>query len=98
MRGVFVVGSCASAFVWLWIACVLCAVAPTARRAGRSRSFVLRHSPPSNWLRANQFERKLARALDQLPDRLRLVMLLTALEGNTVDEAGAHCSAFQLAP
>jgi RNA polymerase sigma-70 factor, ECF subfamily len=38
---------------------------------------------------ANQFEEKLARALDQLPDRLRLVMLLTALEGNTVEETAA---------
>ena len=30
---------------------------------------------------------RLARALDELPDRLRLVILLTAIEGYSVDDA-----------
>jgi len=36
---------------------------------------------------SRQFELRLARALDELPDRLRLVILLTAIEGYSVDEA-----------
>jgi RNA polymerase sigma-70 factor, ECF subfamily len=35
---------------------------------------------------SRQFEERLARALDELPDRLRLVILLTAIEGHSVDE------------
>ncbi len=36
---------------------------------------------------SRQFEERLARALDELPDRLRLVILLTAIEGYSVNEA-----------
>jgi len=36
---------------------------------------------------SRQFEERLTRALDELPDRLRLVILLTAIEGHSVDEA-----------
>jgi RNA polymerase sigma-70 factor (ECF subfamily) len=35
---------------------------------------------------SRQFEQRLGRALDELPDRLRLVILLTAIEGHSVDE------------
>jgi len=38
---------------------------------------------------SRQFEERLDRALDELPDRLRLVILLTALEGHSVDEVAA---------
>ncbi len=36
---------------------------------------------------SRQFEERLALALDELPDRLRLVLLLTAIEGNSVEDA-----------
>jgi RNA polymerase sigma-70 factor, ECF subfamily len=36
-----------------------------------------------------QFEERLGRALDELPDRLRLVMLLTAIEEHSVEEVAA---------
>ncbi len=35
----------------------------------------------------NQFQERLARALDELPDGQRLVMLLTAMQGHSMDEA-----------
>jgi RNA polymerase sigma-70 factor, ECF subfamily len=35
---------------------------------------------------ARQFEERLGRALDELPDRLRLVMLLIAIEGHSIEE------------
>jgi RNA polymerase sigma-70 factor (ECF subfamily) len=35
---------------------------------------------------SNEFQARLSRALDDLPDGQRLVMLLTAIEGNSVDE------------
>lgn len=38
---------------------------------------------------SRQFEERLDRALDELPDRLRLVILLTAIEGHSVDEVAA---------
>jgi RNA polymerase sigma-70 factor (ECF subfamily) len=38
---------------------------------------------------SRQFEERLARALDELPDRLRLVILLTAIEGYSMDEVAA---------
>ncbi len=38
---------------------------------------------------ARQFEERLARALEELPDRLRLVILLTAIEGHSVQEVAA---------
>jgi RNA polymerase sigma-70 factor (ECF subfamily) len=38
---------------------------------------------------SRQFEQRLGRALDELPDRLRLVILLTAIEGHSVDEVAA---------
>ncbi|HEY1472415.1 MAG TPA: sigma-70 family RNA polymerase sigma factor [Candidatus Acidoferrum sp.] len=38
---------------------------------------------------SRQFQERLARALDELPDRLRLVILLTAIEGHSVDEVAA---------
>ena len=38
---------------------------------------------------SRQFEDRLGRALDELPHRLRLVMLLTAIEGHSVDEVAA---------
>lgn len=37
----------------------------------------------------NQFQERLGRALDELPDGQRLVMLLTALEGHSVEETAA---------
>ena len=37
----------------------------------------------------NQFQERLGRALDELPDGQRLVMLLTAIEGHSVDETAA---------
>lgn len=36
-----------------------------------------------------EFQERLARALDQLPDGQRLVMLLTAIEGHSVEETAA---------
>ncbi len=38
---------------------------------------------------ARQFEERLARALEELPDRLRLVILLTAIEGHSMQEVAA---------
>jgi len=38
---------------------------------------------------SRQFEERLGRALDELPDRLRLVISLTAIEGHSVDEVAA---------
>jgi len=38
---------------------------------------------------SRQFQQRLARALDDLPDRLRLVILLTAIEGHSIDEVAA---------
>lgn len=38
---------------------------------------------------SRQFEVRLGRALGELPDRLRLVMLLTAIEGHSVEEVAA---------
>ena len=38
---------------------------------------------------SRQFEVRLARALEELPDRLRLVILLTAIEGHSVQEVAA---------
>lgn len=38
---------------------------------------------------SHEFQARLARALDDLPDGQRLVMLLTAIEGNSVDETAA---------
>lgn len=38
---------------------------------------------------SRQFRQRLGRALDELPDRLRLVILLTAIEGHSVDEVAA---------
>ena len=35
---------------------------------------------------SRQFEERLGRALGELPDRLRLVMLLTAIEGHSIEE------------
>jgi RNA polymerase sigma-70 factor, ECF subfamily len=35
---------------------------------------------------SRQFEERLGRALDELPDRLRLVVLLTAIEGHSIEE------------
>jgi RNA polymerase sigma-70 factor (ECF subfamily) len=51
----------------------------------------LRPPPPSAEQLAalNQFQERLARALDELPDGQRLVMLLTALQGHSMDEAAA---------
>ena len=37
----------------------------------------------------SQFQERLGRALDELPDGQRLVMLLTAIEGHSVDETAA---------
>lgn len=37
----------------------------------------------------NQFQERLGRAMDQLPDGQRLVMLLTAIEGHSIDETAA---------
>jgi RNA polymerase sigma-70 factor (ECF subfamily) len=37
----------------------------------------------------NEFEGRLGRALDELPDRQRLVLLLTAMQGHSMDEAAA---------
>ena len=37
----------------------------------------------------NQFQERLARALDELPDGQRLVMLLTAMQGYSMEEAAA---------
>jgi len=38
---------------------------------------------------SRQFEERLARALDELPDHLRMVVLLTAIEGHSTDEVAA---------
>jgi RNA polymerase sigma-70 factor, ECF subfamily len=38
---------------------------------------------------SRQFEERLGRALGGLPDRLRLVMLLTAIEGHSIEEVAA---------
>ncbi len=38
---------------------------------------------------SRQFEQRLACALDELPDRLRLVILLTAIEGHSMEEVAA---------
>ena len=38
---------------------------------------------------SQEFQVRLATALDELPDRLRLVMLMTAIEGNSTDETAA---------
>src|SRR5260370_28467906 len=38
---------------------------------------------------SRQFEQRLGRALDELPDRPRLVILLTATEGHSVDDVAA---------
>jgi RNA polymerase sigma-70 factor, ECF subfamily len=35
---------------------------------------------------ANEFQARLTRALDELPEKLRLVMILSAMEGHTLDE------------
>ena len=37
----------------------------------------------------NQFQERLSRALDELPNAQRLVMLLTAIQGHTMEEAAA---------
>lgn len=37
----------------------------------------------------NQFQERLSRALDELPDGQRLVMLLSAIEGHTIEETAA---------
>jgi RNA polymerase sigma-70 factor (ECF subfamily) len=36
---------------------------------------------------SNEFQRRLASALEELPDGQRLVLLLTAIEGHSIDEA-----------
>jgi RNA polymerase sigma-70 factor, ECF subfamily len=38
---------------------------------------------------SNQFQGHLGRALDELPEKLRLVLLLSAMEGYTIDEIAA---------
>ena len=37
----------------------------------------------------NQFQERLGRAMDELPDSQRLVMILTAIQGHSMDEAAA---------
>jgi RNA polymerase sigma-70 factor (ECF subfamily) len=41
---------------------------------------------------SNEFQAHLDRALDQLPEKLRLVLLLAAMEGHTIDEIAALLS------
>ncbi len=38
---------------------------------------------------SNEFQAHLDRALEELPEKLRLVLLLTAMEGHTIDEIAA---------
>ncbi len=38
---------------------------------------------------SRQFEERLGRVLDELPDRLRLVMVLTAFDGHSIEEVAA---------
>ena len=38
---------------------------------------------------SNQFQNRLERALEELPEKLRLVLLLSAMEGYTIDETAA---------
>jgi RNA polymerase sigma-70 factor (ECF subfamily) len=51
------------------------------------------HQPPAPTAEdiavSNQFQGHLDRALEQLPEKLRLVLLLSAMEGYTIDEIAA---------
>jgi RNA polymerase sigma-70 factor, ECF subfamily len=48
-----------------------------------------RSAPPANaedLAARSQFERQLERAMDELPEKLRLVLLLSAMQGHTLEE------------
>ena len=51
------------------------------------------HQPPARTVEelaaANQFQGHLERALEELPEKLRLVLLLSAMEGHTIEEIAA---------
>jgi RNA polymerase sigma-70 factor (ECF subfamily) len=51
------------------------------------------HQPPApnaeDLAASNEFQEHLDRALDELPGKLRLVLLLAAMEGHTIDEIAA---------
>lgn len=51
------------------------------------------HQPPAqtveDFAASNQFQGHLERALEELPEKLRLVLLLSALEGYTIEEIAA---------
>lgn len=51
------------------------------------------HQPPpvtvEDVAASNQFQGHLQRALEELPEKLRLVLLLSAMEGQTIDEIAA---------
>jgi len=51
------------------------------------------HQPPApdaeDMAASNEFQAHLDRALDELPEKLRLVLLLAAMEGLTIDEIAA---------
>ena len=84
----FGAGWCASAFVWRSIVRV---------RRGGARSATLWARPelrpplPSveEIAASRQFEERLRNALEELPDRLRLVILLTAMEGHSMEQVAA---------
>ena len=89
MCNAFAVGLCALPFVWLLIAPVPCAAARTEKRAGRGLNCVPPPQSAEQLAALNQFQERLARALDELPDGQRLVMLLTAMQGHSMDETAA---------
>jgi RNA polymerase sigma-70 factor (ECF subfamily) len=64
------------------------------RRANRETRWSqpeLRPPPQSaeQMVASNQFQERLAHALDELPDRLRLVVLLTVMDENSIEETAA---------
>lgn len=63
----------------------------TKRRERRETEWAapdLRHVPPTveQVANANEFQSRLEKALDELPERARLVLLLSAIQGYTLEE------------
>ena len=64
------------------------------RREQRDRAWSQpAHLPPpvttEDVAASNQFQAHLDRALEELPEKLRLVLLLSAMEGHTIEEIAA---------